>query len=231
MLRLDLTELIEQQIEVQLSNTLNTNIPATIVSYNPATNRAVVKPTLPKAIASGESLDSPQVVEVPVVFHASGGGIASMTFPLKPGDGVMLAVQQRSLEGWLDGNNKMPDDPRQFDLSDSVAIPGCQPSGTAGNSDDVVLKHDKSFVILKKDNVIVIGNDKASLIIDASGHITIEQTGVARAAVAGVLIDENGNMTLQANTITVVTPARSFVLEQHHHISVQPGAGQSGTPI
>jgi hypothetical protein len=171
MLRIDLTELIEQQIEVQLGNTLNTNLPATIVSYNAQTNRAVVKPVLPKRLSSEEPLEPPQIVEVPVIFTASGGGKASMTFPLQPGDGGMLAVQQRSLEGWLDGKNEMPDDPRQFDLSDSVFIPGCQPTGIVGNSDDVVMKFDKSHLTITKDNNIVTGNDKSTVTIDQNGNI------------------------------------------------------------
>jgi hypothetical protein len=207
MLNLNLTELIEQQVEVQLGN-INTSMPGTVVSYNPATNRAVVKPTLPKRLASEEPLESPQVVEVPVLFPSSGNGQASLTFPLQPGDGVMLSVQQRSLEGWLDGNHMMPDDPRQFDLSDCVAIPGCQAAGITGHSDDVVFKFGTGFVTLKKGNIVTIGNDKANITIDAAG-----------------------NMTLNATSIKVVTPAKTYVLESHRHTNVQTGTGTSGGPV
>src|SRR3954466_11082659 len=110
----NLIDVLEQVVERKLSE-VNTNLPATIVSYDAAKNRAVVKVTLPKAIADDESLAGPQVVEVPIVWHASGGGSSSLTMPLKAGDGVMLAVQQRSLENWLGGNTDVPDDPRQFD--------------------------------------------------------------------------------------------------------------------
>lgn len=207
MLQLNLTELIEQQVEVSLG-AVNTNMPAKIVSYNPATNRAVVIPSLPKRLASEEPLDPSQIVEVPMVFHSSGGGKASLTFPMQPSDGVMLSIQQRSLEGWLDGKETMPDDPRQFDLSDSVAIPGCQSTGIVGHPEDVVLKFDKTFVTLKKDNILVMGNDKASITIDAAG-----------------------NMTIQAQSIQINTPARSFVLETHRHDNVQNGPGNSGMPL
>lgn len=207
MLELDLTEFIQQAIEVQMSE-MHTSMPGKVVSYNASTNRAVVKPDLPKRIASGESLETPHIVEVPVIWPASGGGKASMTFPLQPGDGVMIAVQQRSLEGWLDGKNEMPDDPRQFDLSDSVAIPGCAPGGTVGHSDNVVMKFGDASLTLTPGGDVILANGKGSIKLDAGG-----------------------TLTLQAQTIQINTSARNFVLEHHKHQNVQPGAGISGEPL
>lgn len=203
----NLIDALEQMVERKLSD-INTNLPATVVSYDAAKNRAKVKVTIPKKLADDEPLEGPQIVEVPIVWPASGGGSASFTMPLKAGDGVMLAVQQRSLENWLGGNNNIPDDPRQFDLSDCVAVPGCSSHGTTAHSDDVVLKFDKTEVRIKPDGTIVVGN--------ANGGITI---------------DGSGNMTLKAQSIKVNTPARSFVLETHRHDNVQPGGGQSGQPM
>jgi hypothetical protein len=189
----DPREAIQLMIESTLGD-VNTNMPATIVSYDAARNRAIVKPDLPKRLDSEQPLESPQIVEVPIVWPASGGGNASFTMPLKAGDGVMLSFQQRSLEGWLSGKKTMPDDPRQFDLSDCVAIAGCQPSGTVAHSDNVVLKFGKANVTLMPDGTIVFGNDQ--------GNITI---------------DGGGTMTLHAQTIKINTPANSFTLETHRH--------------
>src|SRR4029077_12213620 len=110
----DLIESLQTMIESSLSE-INTGTPGEVVSYNAATNRAVVRPTLPKKLDNGEVLEAPKIVEVPVQFHSSGGGNASFTFPLKPGDPVTLSYQQRSMEGWLKGSKDAPDDPRQFD--------------------------------------------------------------------------------------------------------------------
>jgi hypothetical protein len=203
----DVREAIDLIVESKLSESVNTNLPASIVSYNAATNRAIVRPDLPKSLDSGDALDPPKIVEVPIVWQASGGGKASLTFPLQPGDRVMLAVQQRSIEGWLSGKNTKPDDPRQFDISDSVAFAGCSPSGTVAHPDNVVLKFDKCFLSLNKDNSIVFGNDKANIIIDA-----------------------DGNMTLNAKSINVNAETNNFVLETHHHPGVQPGAGNTSIP-
>jgi len=212
-------------IESALSE-INTSMPVTIVSYDPATNRAVVKPDLPKRIASEESLPAPNIVEVPVVWTASGGGKSSLTMPLKSGDKGVIVVQQRSLEGWLSGNNDMPDDPRQFDLSDSVFIPGCQPTGITGDPNDVVLKFNKAQLRIQPDGTIILGNDKGGLRIDGfTGTITFNN------GATGISIDNMGNIGITGNTITVSTTERTFILENHQHTNVQTGSGSSGPPL
>lgn len=201
-----LTDSIQQMIEKSIGD-MNTNIPGKIVSYNAATNRAVVKPDLPKMIPTNEALQSPQIIEVPVVWPASGGGKASFTMPLQPGDGMLLNFSQRSMENWLDGKTDSVDDPRQHDLSDCVAIPGCAPGGIVAHDKDVVLKFNTTEVRITPDNTIIIGN--------ANGGITI---------------DKSGNMTLKAQSINVDTPARKFVLQTHVHTGVQLGPGQTSQP-
>lgn len=201
-----LVESIQLMIESSLSD-INTNAPGEIVSYNAATNRAVVKLTTPKKLDNGEVLEPPKIVEVPVVFNASGGGNASFTFPLKPGDPVTLSFQQRSMEGYLKGSKDAPDDPRQFDLSDCVAIPGGGHSGLVGHSDNVVLKFGAANVTLFPDGKIIFGN--------GGGNITI---------------DSGGNMVLKAASIKIDAGGKNFNLEHHKHKDTQPGGGLSGEP-
>jgi hypothetical protein len=204
----EVVEALQLLIESSLSD-VNTSTPGTIISYDAARNRAIVRPSLPKALSNGDSLDPPQIIEVPVVWPANGGGAGSFTMPLKPGDGVMLSFQHRSLEGWLNGNNAMPDDPRQFDLSDCVAHPGLAASGIVAHSDNVVLKFNKSSLTIDPNNNITIGNDKASIVIDQSG-----------------------NITLNAQSVKINTPAVNFTLETHRHKDTQGQIGStSGTPI
>ena len=179
----NLIDAFEQMIERKLSD-INTNMPGTVVSYDAAKNRATVRPVMPKRLAEDDSLDPPQIVEVPVVWPTSNSGKASFTMPLQPGDKVMIAVQQRSLENWLGGNNDMPDDPRQFDLSDSVAIPGCSAKDTTAHDKNVVLKFDKTNITITPENTIIIGNDKGS-----------------------ITIDQDGNMTMNAKSVKIVSPS------------------------
>jgi len=202
----EIVEALQLLLESSLSD-INTAAPGTIISYDAARNRAIVRPSLPKALSNDDKLDPPQIVEVPVVWPAIGGGKASFTMPLQPGDGVMLSFQQRSLEGWLDGNMQKPDDPRQFDLSDCVAHPGLSHNGTVAHPTNIVLKFDQSSITLTNDNQIILGNGKGSITIDASG-----------------------NITLQGQSVKVSTPAHSFPIETHVHSNTRSDPVQTSGP-
>jgi hypothetical protein len=209
-----LVSAFQDMMESKMSE-MNTHMPGTIVSYNAETNRAVVRPDLPKALASDESLPPPNIVEVPIVWTTSSGGKSGLTMPVKAGDGVMLAFQQRSLEGWLSGNKDMPDDPRQFDLSDCVAIPGCSSTGISADPTDVVLRFNETEVRITPDNNVRIGNNNGFISVDSDGNIIVQAK----------------SLKLQADTIHVDAGGHSFTLETHRHIGVRSGPDVSGTPI
>ena len=195
-----LIDLFEQMMERKVGN-INTSIPGKIVSYDAATNLATVIPSLPKKLANETELNPPKIVHVPVVFPTSGmqGKQAALTFPIAPGDGVQLHFQQRSIEDWLSGSSDMTE-PRQFDLSDCVAMPGLNSHGVSGDPENVVLRMDRCSVTLKPDNSIVIGNDNGSISLLADGTIL-----------------------LKGQTVRIETPANSFVLETHIHMDPQGG--------
>lgn len=228
----ELTEALQLLIESSLSD-INTSVPGKIISYDAARNRAIVAPVLPKALSGGDTLAAPQIVEVPVVWPSNGKGKGSFTMPLAPGDGVMLSFQQRSLEGWLDGNEAAPNDPRQFDLSDCVAHPGLSASDTVAHPTDIVLKFDKTSLTLTHDNQAIIGNDKATITIQNDGGIVIKAQYLRMQNPSGsgyINIDTGGNMAIAANTVSVTTPAKTFVLETHRHTGVTTGSGNTGQP-
>lgn len=75
-----------------------------IVSYDPTTERATIKPLVryPNAKASGvvEFQDEPDVPDVPVCFP-SGGGVR-VSWPLPPGAFVILAYLHRDASAFLE---------------------------------------------------------------------------------------------------------------------------------
>ena len=106
-----------------------TALPGQVVSFDPATQRATIKP-LYQAKFNGEPTEMPELLEVPVVMPR-GGGFA-FTFPIKPGDGVQLMFQSRNSDLWYnEGGDQEGFTARMHDLSDAVAIPGLEPSPNA----------------------------------------------------------------------------------------------------
>ena len=210
-----MTEFVEQlqaAFEATLSS-VNTMLPGVVQSYDPARNRAVVRPTLPKQLADGRTLDAPDVFEVPVAWPAAGGAI--MTMPVKPGDGAMLLFAARSLEGWLSGDDRAPLDPRQFDLSDAVAILGLRATGVSADPDAVEILFDGSKVRLEPGGVSRIQSTKTYI------DNPVEITG---------LVTINGNITQTgAHTLTGDVVAGTVSLKTHVH-TASGGSGLGGPP-
>jgi hypothetical protein len=123
-LRGRLPEAVAQAAQAE-SQSVYTSLPGRIVSFDPATQTATVKP-LYKAKFNGVATEMPELLDVPVMMPR-GGGFA-FTFPIKPGDGVQLQFQSRNADLWFnDGGEQEAFSARTNDLSDAVAIPGLEP--------------------------------------------------------------------------------------------------------
>lgn len=93
-------------------------IPGEIVSFDPEKQTAVVLPLyMPKV--NGKPISMPELVDVPVRFQRAGH--ASITFPVIPGDIVLLRPQMRSTENYHEGNDHVASDSRYNSLSDMEA--------------------------------------------------------------------------------------------------------------
>lgn len=214
MSEVELISALQAVTETHLSE-VNTTMPGKVISYDPATNRATVRPSLPKMLASGEPLPPPDVVRVPVVWPKGSGGTVGLTLPLKPGDGVMLHFAQRSLEGWLEGQDVAPDDPRRFDLVDAVAVPGLAATGISANKDDVELHFGPVKLRLKPDG--------GATLETAGGNLTISADGVA--AFTGPRVTVSGDVIVQGDVV-----AGTISLRNHKHVGVQSGGSLTGVP-
>lgn len=127
-----LEEVIDRAFDSRMSGVW-TALPGRVKVFDAATSTATVQP-FPSMFLAGEALAIPEIADVPVSYPQGGG--ASITYPLQPGDVVLLLFStlplSRYREEGADGN---PVDTRRFDLSDAWAIPlagGDQPGATAG---------------------------------------------------------------------------------------------------
>ncbi len=108
---------------------LHTSIPAVVLSYDRATQRATVQPVVRfsrRDAETGERITylAPPVANRPVVWPSS--GTVSLTWDLSNGDPCVLVFSERSLDEWLTTGERdnEPQDPRRHHLSDAVVFPG-----------------------------------------------------------------------------------------------------------
>lgn len=146
------TDIIRGAIDARL-NTLHTALPGIVVSYDPDSNKATIQPALNKNYVTGMQ-PMPILENVPVMFPNF------IRFPVNEGDYVLLVFAERSLDLWLSvGGQVTPTDPRKFDLSDAIAIPGLVPfteTFSDNNNQDFVINYAGSNIRIESNGNIII---------------------------------------------------------------------------
>lgn len=137
---------------------IHTAAPGTILTYNPGSGLASVQPLLKFKVPDGRLLDMPVIVGVPVIFPSGSAGNASVTFPIKSGDGCLLIFAESSIDDWLKGGES--EDLRKHDLTDAIAIPGLYNFGLPA--------------IVEYPNDVCLKNGSTLLRVEPSGNVNIE---------------------------------------------------------
>jgi hypothetical protein len=145
-------------------------LPARVESYDRAKQSCSVQPlikgTKPAEDGTRQPERDPVITNVPVVFPGAGG--YSITFPLEPGDTVLLVFSSRSLARWLAvGGEVEPGDERRQHINDAIAIPGLRPFSdpiqSGGVDDDnLIIRADGEIVADSGANAIRLGSALAS---------------------------------------------------------------------
>ena len=131
------------------ADNIRVSMPAKVVSYDAATNRASVKPVGTYTTKDFQEIEYPTIHSVPMQFPCGVGGTAGVTFPIKAGDGCIVIFADREIEQFLSGS--FCDDMRSHSMNDAYAIPGLysQAAPTVkNNSNDVCLFNAGSLVVL-----------------------------------------------------------------------------------
>lgn len=127
---------IFQQLQDAATSGTRTCLPGEVTEYEHSEQKASVQPAVDFQYIDPETeeivFETPPVVpNCPVAFPSAAG--FSFTFPLSPGDPVVLVFSERSTDEWLSqgGTGHEPADSRRFDLSDAIVVPGGRPFGDA----------------------------------------------------------------------------------------------------
>jgi len=107
-------------------------LPGLVQTYDPTTQTCSVQPLVQDGVydESGTRIAErlPVVASVPLCFP--GSGAFSVTWPVKPGDTVLLVFSSSSIDRWLAlGGEVDPIDDRRHHITDAIAIPGLRDLG------------------------------------------------------------------------------------------------------
>lgn len=181
---------------------IDNGLPARVVSYDRATNRATVVPMIAMKTTLGAQVNRATIGSVPVL--RIGGGNHVLSFNLQAGDLGWLQASDRDISVFLQNPDapSVPNTYRMHSFEDALFIPDALRGVTVAgeNADRVVLQTlDGSVYIALGDDTIKIKNGAAS--------ITLTPTNV----------DIVGTLRINGSPYLA-----------HTHNGVQPGAGNSG---
>ena len=153
-------------------------MPAKILEYDYTKQKAKVQPALNQKYNDGEVIELPVIHNVPVMHPASGG--ASITFPVNVNDTVLLVFSEKSLEEWLlNGKQITPDDPRQNNLTDAIALLGLNPFSKishAENNEDLLISYSGSKIRFKNNGSHLLQIEAENIEIIGAKEIKLTST-------------------------------------------------------
>lgn len=179
-------------------------LPAVVLNYDRASNRATVRPMVSLLMTTGEVLQRAAVASVPVLAHGAGGFV--ITYPVKAGDLGWLEASDRDISLFMQAlRESQPNTTRMHSFEDARFIPDAfrgytLPSGTNAADDMTIQSLDGSVAVVLKPGAVVVRAPAVS--IEATGTITLQ-------AGAGVTIQGQDWAT-------------------HQHSGVDTGPGNTG---
>lgn len=176
----ELTQQIEDTARA-VANEIHTALPGNIVSFNPASGMATVRPEGKYTTSSGKKLAYPAISDCPVVFpYCQSGGIG-IAFPVVSGDSCLIIISEVELDEWRSGASS--DASLRYDLSSAICIPGLLDGGAelvqkAINQNAAVIGAGDTQVVVSSSSVSVVAGEKKIQVsdsgIDIVGNLTVD---------------------------------------------------------
>lgn len=178
-------------------------LPAQVLSYDRATNKARVQILVSIITTSDQEIQRAELASVPVMQPGAGGFVLS--WPVKAGDLGWIKANDRDISLFLQsGISSPPNSQRKHSFEDAVFILDSMMKQV------VIDPADENSVTLQS--------------VDGSVKISLSETGVTI---------KGGTITLEGDVATVGTLTNNGVNvgSTHEHSGVQPGSGNTGAPI
>lgn len=183
--------------------------PGIIKSYDYKKQMAEIELS-PDILNDGGTMRVPNLSGVPVLFPRCGG--ASITLPVRKGDGCLVVFLDRDNREWLDGKPKAtPLTRRTHNYNDAVAIMGLTPfsaTSVVTNNLDVTIQFQGTKVTLKPDGILDIEAAKKinvkteNIVIECkSADVTVKET--AKVSCKNLAIKSSGDIQADCTNFNV----------------------------
>ncbi|MBO7735895.1 MAG: hypothetical protein J6S67_25220 [Methanobrevibacter sp.] len=161
-----------------------------IVSFNPSTQTAEVQIKMSK-IEDDEIKEYPILIDCPCVILSGGKG--SLTFPIEAGDSCLVLFNDRDIDNWYSGGQKMPPrTPRMHNFADAIALVSVR------NKQNKISNYLSTGTELKYGNSTIKLEDGKVTVTNGSSTVLIDNTGVN---VTGANINLTGNVVVSGSFV------------------------------
>lgn len=160
---------MDETLSAWLRSSVDDMLPAEVVSYDDATNRAVIKPLVMIGTTDGRKVSRPTYPNVPV--YRMGGGGFFMRFRLKPGDTGWIKATDRDMSlihqrGWRED---WPNTLRLHSFEDAMFFPDKVKNWPAMSDDFCISSDDGSTLVSMSPGRIALTASGNTLTIGADG--------------------------------------------------------------
>lgn len=192
-------------------------LPAVVISYDRATNLAVVQPTITLLTTDGVAVSRPAVASVPVLAYGGGGYL--INFPLQPGNKGWIEACDRDISLYMQAQQEesQPNTLRLHSFEDSRFIPDVfaqyELAPTAAGALTIQSTDGAVSVTLSGDTVTI----RAPTVDIVAGDVA---TVTAPAINLVGPVDIDGGLTVDG-----------IVFGTHRHSGITSGGSNSGGPV
>ncbi len=193
-------------------------LPAIVIAYDRASNRATVQPMIKMVGTDGKSISRAQIASVPV-FQIAGGGFM-LNFPIKAGDLGWIKAVDRDISLYLQASaEQQPNTNRMHSFNNGFFLPQTLGGYTiyGADTDSVVLStlDGSTRIAVSATEVTVTATDKVTvnapeIVLNADTKATVnspevEVNATTKATVTSpdVEVTASGSVSIDSPTVTM----------------------------
>lgn len=202
---------------------VHTSVPAKITAVNYGNGTASAQPLVKTVVGTSKTIPYPELKDIPIVVSSGNAGKSKITFPIKPGDTVLVVFSERDPSNFLQSSGENLSNPQQNTYLGlfPIAIIPCLSAGatvSAIDSENIIIQNELSVITLKPDGTLIFGN----------GILNLEAKPDGNFVVNGAKITPEGNVVTK-NGVDLDAFYQKFLI--HEHSGVQSGGDNSGPPV